>query len=762
MSFIAAALLYIGTTVVNALMRPRLSSTPSRAGAEQFTIPTVDPSRVIPVAWGSVHVKDANVIWWGHLRRTVFHLTNIYQPTPNDTAFNMFFVSVQVGICHGPVDYAVPSVYWDNRAAVPLSIEEFGSWSFLRVERLKSMIDPVYYGTPVDWDGWADAYRFFRGTQDQPADFDLPLPTKIGAPVPPWLGLCHCHLTRVGLGPANNGTPYMQALAFGVVRRPNGLGLGSGRHVVGNDANPACLLWELLTDRIWGCGLPESSLDVAAFRAAGDALHAEGFGMSWLLSSSRPAREVAAEILRHVDGAMFTDPVTALLTVKLARNDYAFADLPVFDESVASDVELSRPLWSETRNQVRVTYQGPNGTERVATESNLANFQLRGVLSPVDIVYQGVTAPALAQRLAARDLKTASYPFARVSFSVNRKGWPLRPCGVVRLTSARLGFQDLVVRITRISQGYLTDGRIRVDAVEDQFAVNWTGMDEPGEGWVDPVQPPGPLLAQRLEENPYALAGGPVRQVVALAARGEAFLTGYEVWSDPLGGEAYARTNTSSAFTPSGVLAGSMGYKSSLFTIEQPSDIASVGSITAAQLAQGRNLCLIDDEWIAWLTVTDHGDGRLTFSGCVRGVLDTTPRLHATGARAWFPSAGSVLTESETLALEADAVVKADLVDQVSAQTVTLVVAPGAYLVVILHWCTTAGSAGLLSTVVSWTSESGARSIKATADLALDAVDGDAGSVPVYVASGNITVTATPTGAAGSPKFSLRARAVPL
>jgi hypothetical protein len=117
---------------------------------------------------------------------------------------------------------------------------------------------------------------------------------------------------------------------------------------------------------------------------------------------------------------------------------------------------------------------------------------------------------------------------------------------------------------------------------------------------------------------------------------------------------------------------------------------------------------------------------------------------------------------AETLAEQVEAVIKADLIDQVTTQVVTLVVEPGAYLVVIFHWCTTAGSAGLLSTVVSWTSESGARSIKATSDLPLDAVDGDAGSVPVFVASGNITVTATPTGVAGSPKFSLRARAVPL
>jgi len=51
-------------------------------------------------------------------------------------------------------------------------------------------------------------------------------------------------------------SPYMRPHAMVARRCPNQLGLTGGGHDIDGDANPACLIYELLTDDRWGIRLP--------------------------------------------------------------------------------------------------------------------------------------------------------------------------------------------------------------------------------------------------------------------------------------------------------------------------------------------------------------------------------------------------------------------------------------------------------------------------------------------------------------------------
>jgi hypothetical protein len=134
---------------------------------------------------------------------------------------------------------------------------------------------------------------------------------------------------------------------------------------------------------------------------------------------------------------------------------------------------------------------------------------------------------------------------------------------------------------------------------------------------------------------------------------------GYEVWSDPLGGSAFTETADVHTFTPAGTLIDALTQTDEEILLDPDSGIFGVGSTSPAGFAAGANLLLVDDEWIAFQTVTENDDGSVTLTTIARGVMDTTPTVHGAGARIFFPTSGSGFTAAEPY--ESDLTVAAKL-----------------------------------------------------------------------------------------------------
>lgn len=626
----------LGAALLGRVLSPRERSDRLRPSAlGEFSIPTAEEGRVIPVAFGTCHVRGPNCVWYGDLA------TESIESDDQVTGYR-YYLGMHYVLCHGPVD-DVLEVRWDGRTPSTTS-------STLPTYKRITVNAKDLFGQDDGIRGSLDCY--FGGLTQVASPY---LVSIIGAALPGLRGICHAVLNRPWLG----NSPYIKPISFVVRRLPNSLGLTAGAHDISTDANPACMLYEILTDQRWGLGLPVGSIDVIGFRAAGVTLKAEGFGLSMLFDSGTSARDMIDEILRHIDALVYSDPSTGLLTLKLIRADYTFATLPVLDTSNLVSVELVRPSWEETRNHVRVRYvdRASDFAERVANAQDLANIQIRaGDVSVEDVDLTGISNGTLAQRAAARELTSRSYPIGRLEVVANRAAHAVKPGDVYRLTWAPLGIVDMVIRIADPGYGTLTDGRVMMQALEDVFAVTWTGYPTPpATEWVDPFIAPQVLVAGRLMETPYTFGLGvkvPInggfytldvgvnRRIMTLAVRGGYAALGYQVWSDPAGGTAYLKTNEVSQLTPSGVLSAALTPKSTSLTVQSGVGLSALETVNAAALAEGRNLLIVDDEIVAWQTVTDNGDGTWTISGLVRGCIDTTPKAHASAARVWFASNG--------------------------------------------------------------------------------------------------------------------------
>jgi hypothetical protein len=632
-------------------------NSPKASGLSDFTIPTADASRPIPVVFGTVKIPGGNVVYYG-----AFGCFGFSAKGSKGEAIGYYYhLALDIALCMGPVD-AVYDLRFDDRSAGFDLIAEFPLDGMAQY----AVSETRLWGGPTSGGGVRGQVDVYYGGPDQNAStYMINLNgTKYSA----MRGVCHAvfqNLPEGGDGVLGReylssfywGTqPYIKPISFVVERCPNTLGLTGGHHRTsfdapgwGHDANPACILYEILTDTTWGLGLLVSTIDVDSFRTAGYTLAGEAFGMSMILEKQSAANELIADVLRHIDGELYADPETGKLVLGLVRALSAeqIAALPVFDESNLSNVEFSRSSWSETYNTVKINYfsRVDNFTARVAQWQDLSNIQKRGgELATLQVDFEGVANGVSASQIAARMLRGASSPFARLRLFANRQAWKLRPGAAIKVNWSALGITGMVCRVVRPASGELVDGAISLDVVEDTFSLAGTGFSAPGDtDWVDPSAPPEPMAIEGLMEAPYHFVDGPSRHVMCLAARSGVGILGYEVFSDEDGGVDYIQTNTVEGMTPTGTLVGAWPIDTDSldavgFAVTALLDAGGLTSTTIDGLYGGVNLAMIDNEIVSWQTISGTGATR-QIANVLRGVLDTLPAAHADGARVWFLSA---------------------------------------------------------------------------------------------------------------------------
>lgn len=413
------------------------------------------------------------------------------------------------------------------------------------------------------------------------------------------------------------------------------------------DANPAHVLWEMLTDVRWGMGKPAADIDHHSFYSAARILSNERIGISMLLDTQANWDETLDDVLKVVDGVLYDHAVTGKTTLRLLRpvrinigyQDTWYSDTswPSFSEDdIVGDIEFSRGAADEVVNDCKVQFTNRVNeyATDVASDPSIVNYEYLGQRNTVQSTYAAICNQATALKLVARDLSVLGYPRARGKIRVNRKAWILNKGDRFVLNWAPLGISEMVCRVGEIDYGNLETGEIEIRFFQDVFKVNQVSYQEPDDGWTDPskVDPVSPA-AVALLEMPYDFSGdGPRRSFAKLAARGDQYTTGLRLWS----GESALTKIGNMPYTPSGILQSGLSLEehTATITIQGVTDASMIASVGGA--TSGQNLALVEDEIFAWDSHAVNSDGTVTFAGVLRGVLDTIPVTHPIGARVWI------------------------------------------------------------------------------------------------------------------------------
>lgn len=413
----------------------------------------------------------------------------------------------------------------------------------------------------------------------------------------------------------------------------------------GEDANPAHIIYECLTNTDWGMGAPTSIIDLASFEAAGRTLFNEGFGLSLQWTKQTTIQAFIGEIVDHIQGAVYVDPATGKFTLKLLRDDFDADSLPIIGPENAELTEYQRKTWGETASEMVVTWTNPvNEQEETVTSQELATISMQGGVVSDSRNYYGVRNAQLAKRLADRDVTQSSTPLASAKAKVNRSQWNLRPGSVVRLTWPEYNIISIICRVTDIDYGKIGDPSITLTLLEDIFSVDLAAyIPPPDTGWEDPSEPPEPADSVRVITAPAYLT---TRRLTAADAEALAYP---EVLANILA----ATTQQDAAFyrlmgqtvLPNGdTVAEDIGDRPLLgvtvldvpLAAEASTLLASFPPTTGNQGPTLSGFLFIGDtsEFVQEIALIES----FSEDGWVlrRGVLDTVPRAWPAGTKVWF------------------------------------------------------------------------------------------------------------------------------
>ena len=647
-------------------------------GLGDFDFPTATEDRAVPIVWGTVDIKGPNVLWYGDLR--IFHKRKTKGGVKITVAFQ-YFVGMDLLLCYGPLDRITrlevsDHVVDDTKVSPTFPVTPTAAG--LAVE----FTDDTLLGGIGKGGGIVGTMRMYSGDPDSLQNAYLQ--TQLGNDIPGYVNIAHVVTEQTGVGESHQIGAYV----FRVTRFPDNLGLTGDNHIIrgtidDGDANPAEILYEILTSDLFGLSIDPSRIDIASFTAAGNTLADEQNGMSWIITSVTPALELINEITRQTDAVFFED-ASGSFCVRLIRDDYTPAALPLFDESnVTALNNFSRTGWGETQNHINIGYADRNKDFQStgAMSQDLANVRIQAAEVRADYSYPAIKHADTAQAIAERELRVMSFPLAKVVFTATREAAFLIPGDVVRFSWDELEISEMVIRVMQVDLGDIVNGKVKVTGAQDVFRVAEAIYSSPqATGWVAPNTDPAALVAgeELVREMPRIFGNLYPDQIVnPVLARtwnlvqrpaAQPTTTGIELFVDPAAGTAFISGFGDIALVPIALLEAEYPQAtadieiSDLLEIDDELDLINIDDVIAVQVAAGFNLVLIqgatqaEDEVVGFEQLIDDGDGTFKLKTVHRGLMDTQARTHAAGAKAWLFAEGpsySSATFPPTLAITA-------------------------------------------------------------------------------------------------------------
>ena len=242
-----------------------------------------------------------------------------------------------------------------------------------------------------------------------------------------------------------------------------------------SDINPAHIIYDLLSNKIYGKGAPDSKIDLVALKKMADTLYDERMGMSIVWGESSSYEDFMNLVCDHIKAVVpYVDMQTGKWTTKLLRDDYSKPALIHLNESNIQSVKnFTRKTMADAVNIVTVTYwdrkQGKTATISVDNPARVAQ-QGKPITQKID--YDGFTNSEIAGRVAMRELKTLSSFLASVTLQAfGEEAMNLKVGDCFRWSWSDFRISESVMRVTKVNYGGVLTNYATIDAIEDSFST---------------------------------------------------------------------------------------------------------------------------------------------------------------------------------------------------------------------------------------------------------------------------------------------------
>lgn len=534
----------------------------------------------------------------------------------------MYYLGMHMVVCYGPVD-AITEFVVDKKSA----------WSGSESDGEVYVNQPYLFGG-YDKEGGVQGYVDILSGAGTQAQNDY-LVSQLGANVPTFRKVLSVVLKQPFLGMSS----YLKAWAFRVQRihtkSNDEVQWYDAKAAISDDMNPAHIIRECLTDKTWGMGYAESSIDEDSFIAAADTLYSEGMGMSLIWENGVRLEKFISEVKAHINASLYISRTTGKFILKLIRDDYDINTITELSESEILKVSnFSRLAIADLPSEVTVIYNNSSNNEnKTVTARNLALANQQGSAVGISCQFKGFTKDSVAAQIAARELKSRSMPLASASIVATQAANELNNGDPFKFSYSPYGISNMTMRVTNIKFGTLTENSITITAVEDVFGMGDTHYDTPPTSlWesldVDPVK----VVYSILIESPYFDIVGQIGDNDAQALDATTGFFGItavqpigavinaDLWVNRGGGYVKPSSTLPVNFCPSALLTANLS--------KTDTEIVFDGGEDMIQVVDGTYLILNAEIMI----ITTYTESTSTLV-VVRGCGDTVPAEHSDNDR---------------------------------------------------------------------------------------------------------------------------------
>lgn len=684
MGFFITLLIFAALFLLSELLRPKPNIEDAKpAGLGDFNFPTATEGRAVPIVWGTIQITGPNVVWYGNLVTQAIEeevKTGLFS-SDDVTVGYRYYVGLQMALCRGPIDqlrkvWVGDDILFDASSA-PLEhgdVEVFSKpW--------------LFGGDDVGGNGgmWG-ALQLFGGTNTQTVSTYLSKYQKIPVTTgdtPAYRGVCYvCPNT----GPFYVGnSASIKPWKFELRRLPEGWSdyvLGGVNYpydwtaykaVNTHDANPALVLYEILTNADWGLGFTDADLDIPSFYYSTLQCHSEDNGFSMILDQAQEANDLLRLALEQIDAVLYQDQETGLWTLTMIRPAADLSDpsppavLPIDGSNMIKLENFTRGSWDNTPNQLLLEFndRSDHYKQTYAGAQDMGNIRIQDLNVRSQIRMPGVKSASLAGKLVWRELMTMSYPLVKATVTVDRSFWNAKIGQRVSFSDTNLGVTNFGMRIGSLNLGRLTEGEVRLELVEDIFRdVDAAFADVPGSGWVDPAETVEAFDYEISFESPRAfnsrISPSPEFNRIWAGGRRVASESAFDIMGKLSGETSYAKVGDSNGFMLIGKLDRAIARDTTaipwysggttLFEIDPDPDtvadmVDALPTSNPAYDVQGSQLLgliKIDDEFMLVNIYTSATS--IAIQRIFRGVMDSVQAAHLIDAPVYF-LIGNVATQ---------------------------------------------------------------------------------------------------------------------
>lgn len=356
------------TTILGRLLQPRIP----RPKQQELDIPLAEEGGPIPLVLGTGSVVP-NVI-----------LTSDRESETGSDGYTSYWARVGLGLCLGEI-HKIQDIQFDGRSLrlepytkkqsrnqIGYVVSENFPW-----DNVGGAPKTIYasalnmFGGEKEQGGIAGVIRVHWGTLDDEIDplFAHVLADKASR----YPGVAYM---TFGADPNTvwpyeqsdghfhwrNNNPHPPSVQVLVTCIPHAL-LGSVEDsAIGHNANPAEMIYALMTNDWWGVELPRpDTINVTSFYNSALQLKLEREGLSMTLTGQQSIEEIIEDICQHIDAMVYPDPETNEVTMTLIRPDYVLGDLDTVDEAIyGKSFSVKRAGYRRTINDLHVNYSRLN------------------------------------------------------------------------------------------------------------------------------------------------------------------------------------------------------------------------------------------------------------------------------------------------------------------------------------------------------------------------------------------------------------------